>query len=231
MGPQLKLDTVLVADDCPDMVRMIAKQLAGAGYQVLEAADGAEALDVARSYLPGLVLLDLKMPELSGIEVLKALKAAPATAPISIFMLTAHGDEVDRILSFELGADDYLSKPFSLRELVLRVRGILSRNRKPAAGGQFRSGGVLLDTERHAVLLGNRPLDVTATEFRILLTLLRQAGRVFSRDELVDEIWGRESEVDPRNVDTHLRRLRAKMGEDARVIQTIRGVGYRAAAE
>ncbi len=231
MGFTLKQDTILVADDCPDMVRMIAKHLAAAGYHVLEARDGAEALEIARKELPALVVLDLKMPHLSGIEVLKALKAAPATAPISVFMLTAHGDEVDRILSFELGADDYLSKPFSPRELVLRVRGIVSRNRKPAASGQFRSGTVLLDTDRHEVFLRNKTLDVTATEFRILSTLLRKAGRVFTRDELVDEIWGPESEVDPRNVDTHLRRLRAKMGEDADVIQTIRGVGYRVIAD
>ena len=135
------------------------------------------------------------------------------------------------MLSVDLGADDYLSKPFSLRELVLRVRGIVSRNRKPAASGQFRSGTVLLDTDRHEVFLRNKTLDVTATEFRILSTLLRKAGRVFTRDELVDEIWGPESEVDPRNVDTHLRRLRAKMGEDAEVIQTIRGVGYRVIAD
>ncbi len=231
MGFTLKQDTVLVADDCPDMVRLIGKHLSNAGYQIVEALDGAQALELARTHLPALAVLDLKMPHLSGIEVLKALKAAPTTAPISVFMLTAHGDEVDRILSFELGADDYLSKPFSPRELVLRVRGILSRNRKPAVSGQFRSGTVLLDTERHEVYLRNKSLDVTATEFRILSTLLRKAGRVFTRDELVDEIWGRESEVDPRNVDTHLRRLRAKMGEDADVIQTIRGVGYRMAAD
>jgi DNA-binding response OmpR family regulator len=231
MRATLQKETVLVADDCPDMLRMISKNLGDAGIRVIEARDGAEALEKARTLLPSLAVLDLKMPQLSGIEVLKALKAGSATANISVVMLTAHGDEVDRILAFELGTDDYLSKPFSPRELVLRVRGILSRNRQPTDPAFLQAGPIQIDAERYEVYVCERRLDVTATEFRLLSILLRKAGRVFTRTELVTETWGPESDVDPRNVDTHLRRLRAKMGPEADLIQTIRGVGYRMTGE
>jgi two-component system phosphate regulon response regulator PhoB len=220
--------TVLIADDEPDVLNMLAAHLTGAGYKVLRAGTGAEALEMAREHLPGVVVLDIAMPEMSGLEVCKELKADPRTACLSIVMLTARTSEVDRVLSFELGADDYLTKPFSPRELVLRVTAILRRRMPaPAKPGFLRTGDIALDRDRHEVTIQGRHVALTAIEFRLLLSLMENPGRTLSRGQLLEIVWGYNTEVETRTVDTHLRRLREKLGSAAQQIQTVRGFGYR----
>ena len=220
--------TVLVADDEPDVLNLVAAHLASAGYKVLRASDGAEALAKSREHLPSVVVLDIMMPEMSGLEVCKALKSDSRTASISIIMLTARTSEVDRVLSFELGADDYLSKPFSPRELVLRITAIL-RRRAPAPPtiGFLRAGDISIDRDRHDVTIQGRNISLTAIEFRLLLALMENRGRTLSRGNILEVVWGYDTEVETRTVDTHLRRLREKLGPAAQQIQTVRGFGYR----
>lgn len=220
--------TVLVADDEPDVLNMVAAHLAAAGYKVLRASNGAEALSKARENLPSVVVLDILMPEMSGLEVCKALKSDSRTAALSVVMLTARTSEVDRVLSFELGADDYLTKPFSPRELVLRVTAILRRRAPPTVpAGFLRTGDIAMDRDRHEVSIQGRSVALTAIEFRLLLALLENRGRTLSRGKILEIVWGVESEVELRTVDTHLRRLREKLGPAAHQIQTVRGFGYR----
>ena len=219
---------VLVADDEPDVVQLVTQNLAAAGYQVAKACDGQEALDKARRMFPALLVLDLMMPKLSGTEVLRALKGDPRTSQIPIIMLTACKDEVDRIVSLELGADDYVTKPFSPRELTLRVKSILSRRSVPPPTSPVaRIGQITIDRDAHEVKINGRRVELTGVEYKLLNALCRQPGRVFSRDELLDVVWGLESEIEPRTVDTHLRRLRDKLGGAAEQVQTVRGFGYR----
>jgi two-component system phosphate regulon response regulator PhoB len=168
------------------------------------------------------------LPGMSGLEVCKALKAEPTTKNIPILMLTAKAEEVDRILGFELGADDYMTKPFSPRELVLRVQSVLRRaTSQPEKAEVLKLGDILVDRTRHAVSVRGKELDLTATEFKLLSTLIERRGRVQSRDELLNDVWGYESVIDTRTVDTHVRRLREKLGKAADCIETIRGFGYR----
>jgi len=219
---------ILVVDDEPEAVELVEFNLKGAGYEVSTAGDGAEALSKARRIQPNLVILDVMMPEIDGMEVCKLLRRDPATSTIPIIMLTAKASEVDRVLGLELGADDYVVKPFSPRELVLRVKKILERG-KPAeaAKEKFVCGDLVIDIPRHAVLWKGKEIDLTATEFKLLSTLAQRRGRVQSRDALLRDVWGYESMIDTRTVDTHMRRLREKMGPAAKYLDTIRGVGYR----
>jgi DNA-binding response OmpR family regulator len=219
---------ILVVDDEPEAVELVEFNLKGAGYEVSTAGDGAEALNKARRIQPNLVILDVMMPEIDGMEVCKLLRRDPATSTIPIIMLTAKASEVDRVLGLELGADDYVVKPFSPRELVLRVKKILERG-KPAeaAKEKFVCGDLVIDIPRHAVLWKGKEIDLTATEFKLLSTLAQRRGRVQSRDALLRDVWGYESMIDTRTVDTHMRRLREKMGPAAKYLDTIRGVGYR----
>jgi len=220
--------TVLVADDEPDVLNMVAAHLASAGYKVIRAIDGEEALEKARENLPSVIILDIMMPGMSGLEVCKALKSDSRTAPLSILMLTARTSEVDRVLSFELGADDYLSKPFSPRELVLRVTAILRRRAPaPAVTGFLRAGEITIDRDRHEVSVQGKSISLTAIEFRLLLTMMESRGRTLSRGKILEVVWGYNTEVETRTVDTHLRRLREKLGPAAQQIQTVRGFGYR----
>ena len=219
---------VLVADDEADVVNLVSQALVGAGFQVTKAADGQEALEKARRMEPALVVLDLMMPKLTGTEVLRALKSDPRTATIAVLMLTARKDEVDRIVSLELGADDYVTKPFSPRELTLRVRSILSRRTGPVPVARYATvGDIMIDRDAHEVRAKGKKIDLTAVEYRLLNALFRQPGRVFSREELLNTVWGIDSEIEIRTVDTHLRRLRDKLGPAAEQIQTVRGFGYR----
>jgi DNA-binding response OmpR family regulator len=219
---------VLVADDEADVVNLVAQNLSAAGFKVSLASDGQEALDKARRTEPALMVLDLMMPKLSGNEVLRALKADPRTAGIAILMLTARKDEVDRIVSLELGADDYVTKPFSPRELTLRVRSILARRSGPQPLARYSNvGEITLNREGHEVKVKGRRLDLTGAEFKLLSVLFRHPGRVFSREELVNNVGGVNAEIEIRTVDTHLRRLREKLGAAAQQIQTVRGFGYR----
>lgn len=219
---------VLVADDEPDVVQLVSQNLSAAGYQVTKASDGEDALEKARRLFPAVMILDLMMPKLSGTEVLRALKGDPRTSLIPVIMLTACKDEVDRIVSLELGADDYVTKPFSPRELTLRIKSILSRRSAPQPASPLAVvGQITVDREAHDVRVNGKRVGLTAVEYKLLNGLCRQPGRVFSREELLDAVWGNESEVALRTVDTHLRRLRDKLGPAAEQIQTVRGFGYR----
>jgi DNA-binding response OmpR family regulator len=195
---------------------------------VATAADGAEALKKARSVSPALIVLDLMLPEIDGLEVCKLLRRDPATAGIPILMLTAKAAEIDRVLGLELGADDYVTKPFSPRELVLRIRKILDRG-KPAGEKResFRFGDLQIDVPKHLVTWRGKSIDLTATEFKLLTVLIQRAGRVQSRDQLLRDVWEYDATIDTRTVDTHMRRLREKLGPAAKHLDTVRGVGYR----
>jgi two-component system phosphate regulon response regulator PhoB len=221
-------EKILVVDDEPDALDLIQFNLKGAGYDVITADDGSEALKKARAAQPALVVLDLMLPEVDGLEVCKTLRREPATATIPIIMLTAKAAEIDRVLGLELGADDYLTKPFSPRELVLRVKALL-RRRTPSESQQERIdlGDMVIDIARHEVLVRGKPVQLTATEFKLLVLLAERRGRVQSRDTLLRDVWEYDSLIDTRTVDTHMRRLRDKLGDAAAHLDTVRGVGYR----
>ncbi|MDR1146084.1 MAG: response regulator [Verrucomicrobiales bacterium] len=219
---------ILVIDDEPDVVDLLAINLKAAGFNVLAADNGEAGLAKARAEVPDLIVLDLMLPKMSGTEVCKLLKRDAATAAIPIIMVTAKGEEVDRIIGLELGADDYVTKPFSPRELSLRAQSILRRSQpEPARPERVKHGALTLDHARHEVFIGEEKIELTATEFKLLALLLERKGRVQSRDRLLNDVWGYESVIDTRTVDTHVRRLREKMGRLADYVETVRGVGYR----
>jgi len=218
---------VLVADDEPDVRLLVASNLRLGGFTALEAEDGPAALEAARTRTPDLIVLDLMLPGMSGLEVCRVLKGDPATRSIPIIMLTAKAGEIDRIVGLELGADDYLTKPFSPRELLLRIRNVLRRHQPGEAGEILTAGDVVVDRVRLSVTIGGHPVDFTATELKLLSLLIERKGRVQSRDALLNEVWGYESVIDTRTVDTHIRRLREKLGASADLIETVRGFGYR----
>lgn len=220
---------ILVVDDEPDAVDLIAFNLKAAGFRVTAAPDGEVALKKARQENPDLIVLDLMLPEVDGLEVCKILRRDTATAGIPIVMLTARAEEVDRVLGLELGADDYITKPFSPRELVLRIKNLL-RRRHGGEGGdpdRLQIDELVIDVPRHLVTVAGRAVELTATEFRLLSVLAQRRGRVQSRDQLLRDVWDYDSLIDTRTVDTHIRRLREKLGKAARFLDTVRGVGYR----
>ncbi|MCP5517505.1 MAG: response regulator transcription factor [Verrucomicrobiales bacterium] len=220
---------ILVVDDEPDAVDLIAFNLKAAGFRVTAAPDGEVALKKARQESPDLIVLDLMLPEVDGLEVCKILRRDTATAGIPIVMLTARAEEVDRVLGLELGADDYITKPFSPRELVLRIKNLL-RRRHGGEGGdpdRLQIDELVIDVPRHLVTVAGRAVELTATEFRLLSVLAQRRGRVQSRDQLLRDVWDYDSLIDTRTVDTHIRRLREKLGKAARFLDTVRGVGYR----
>lgn len=219
---------ILVVDDEPDAIELIGFNLKNAGYEVITAENGTDALKKARVFLPNLILLDLMIPEVDGLEVCKILRRDPTTAGIPIIMVTAKAAELDRILGLELGANDYVTKPFSPRELVLRVKNILQRPGPiEAKQDRYEYGEMVIDTGRHQVTVGRKAVDLTATEFKLLTTLAERRGRVQSRERLLLDVWQYETMIDTRTVDTHMRRLREKLGKAARFLDTVRGVGYR----
>ena len=219
---------ILVVDDEPEAVELIEFNLNQAGFAVISAADGAEALNKARGTAPDLVVLDVMLPEITGLEVCKMLRRDPITAAVPIIMLTAKAAEIDRVLGLELGADDYLTKPFSPRELVLRVKKLLLRGQSSGEEKSvFKFGDLLIDNPRHIVSWKGKSIGLTATEFKLLVTLARRRGRVQSREQLLRDVWEYNNLVDTRTVDTHMRRLREKLGAAAKFLDTIRGVGYR----
>jgi DNA-binding response OmpR family regulator len=219
---------ILVVDDEPEAVELVEFNLKQAGFDVTTAADGNEALKKAKAQLPAMVVLDLMLPEVDGLEVCKLLRRDAATAKIPILMLTAKAAEIDRVLGLELGADDYVTKPFSPRELVLRVKKILDRGKqKSEARDSMRFGDLLIDIPKHLASWRGKPFDLTATEFKLLTVLAQRAGRVLSRDVLLRDVWDYDSLIDTRTVDTHMRRLREKLGPAAKCLDTVRGVGYR----
>jgi DNA-binding response OmpR family regulator len=219
---------ILVVDDEPDAVELVEFNLKQSGYAVITAADGAEALKKARGQTPDLIVLDVMLPEMDGFEICKTLRLDSATAKVPILMLTAKAAEIDRVLGLELGADDYLTKPFSPRELLLRIKKIIARGQtgeKPR--DQLRFGDLQIDIPRHIASWKARPIELTATEFKLLTTLAQRAGRVQSRDHLLRDVWEYDSLIDTRTVDTHMRRLREKLGPASKHLDTVRGVGYR----
>ena len=208
--------TILVIDDEPDAVELIDFNLKNAGFRVKTARDGSEALAKARSVFPSLIVLDVMLPEMDGFEICKLLRRDPNTSAIPIIMLTAKAAEIDRVLGLELGADDYLTKPFSPRELVLRIKNLLERRQSAAeTKDHFHFGDLSIDLPRHLVTFKNQPIELTATEFNLLTLLAQRCDLVQSRDRLLRDVWEYDSSIDTRTVDTHMRRLREKMGEAA----------------
>jgi two-component system phosphate regulon response regulator PhoB len=221
-------DCILIVDDEPDVVDLLVFNLQKAGFKTITAKDGNTALQKARDELPALVILDLMLPGVEGTDVCRQLKNDPKTAHIPVIMLTAKAEEVDRIVGLELGADDYVTKPFSPRELALRVKTILRRSAgKTTPSEVLKHESLVVDLAKHAAMLGGKAIDLTATEFKLLATLLERRGRVQTRDTLLNDVWGYEGDVDTRTVDTHVRRLREKLGKSADYVETVRGVGYR----
>jgi phosphate regulon transcriptional regulator PhoB len=221
-------EAILIVDDEQDVLDLLVYNLQKAGYKILTARDGASALQKARDAVPSLIVLDLMLPQMDGTEVCRHLKADPKTAHIPIIMLTAKAEEVDRVVGLELGADDYVTKPFSPREMTLRVKGVLRRTRGKIAPAEIlKFADITVDLAKHEVTVKGKVVELTATEFKLLATLLERRGRVQSRDRLLTDVWGYEGDVDTRTVDTHMRRLREKLGKAADYVETVRGVGYR----
>jgi two-component system phosphate regulon response regulator PhoB len=220
---------ILIADDELDVLNLLETRLTTAGFEVLKAMDGSVALRRARDEGPALAVLDVMMPGMSGLEVCRVLKADPKTARMPIILLSARSEEVDRVLGFELGADDYVLKPFSPRELTLRIQALLRHQIQPLNAPEtvLRVGNVLVDRLAHRVTVQSRPVDLTRTEFKLLSMLMDHRGRVLTREALLDSVWPAEANIEIRTVDTHLRRLREKLGTAGKHIQTIRGFGYR----
>jgi len=221
---------VLIVDDERDLRTLLDFNLRQAGWATAEASTGAEALARARSLTPQVIVLDLNLPDVSGTDVCRVLKADPQTAGIPVLMLTARGSEGDRILGLELGADDYVAKPFSVREVVLRVDSV-ARRRAPVevspGDERLRAGTVELDLAAHLVYVEGKELPLTLQEFRLLAYLVQGRGRVRTRDELLSDVWNASPDLETRTVDTHVKRLRDKLGPAGELIETVRGVGYR----
>ncbi len=222
------MKSILIIEDEKDIVDLITYHFKQSGYSVVSAPDGSSGLEQAKKEKPDLIILDLMLPEMDGKDVCRALKSNPVTKSIPILMLTAKAEEMDRVIGFELGADDYVTKPFSPRELVLRVKAILRRKEFPQEFEKvLMIGDLLIDMERHHVSVRGKPIRLTATEFKLLFELASKRGRVLTREILLDKVWGYTYEGYARTVDTHIRRLREKLGSMGEYIETLRGVGYR----
>jgi two-component system phosphate regulon response regulator PhoB len=219
---------ILIVEDEPDLAELVRFHLTKAGFAAEVAHSGEAGLESIRRARPALVVLDLMLPDVSGIDVCREVRADAKLRDLPILMLTARTEEVDRVVGFELGADDYVTKPFSPRELVLRVRAILRRSEaEPQKGVVLQSGALQLDLERHRCTAGGADVDLTAKEFRLLEVLMSRPGHVMTRQRLLDDVWGSDITVTERTIDTHLKRLREKLGAAGELIETVRGVGYR----
>ncbi len=222
---------ILIVDDESDVTDLLAYHLKAKGFQVEAINNPNGSIGLARTFLPDLVILDIMMPELNGIQICRMLRADSNLKRVPVIFLTAKAEENDRIQGLEIGADDYLSKPFSTKELVLRVQSILRRVNEgvPAEPQRLQIGQIVLDVDRHEARVNDQPLDLTATEFKLLQLLMERRGRVQTREHLLINVWNYDTEIETRTVDTHVRRLREKLGLEADWIETIRGVGYRMA--
>ncbi|MAJ15767.1 MAG: DNA-binding response regulator [Opitutia bacterium TMED67] len=220
---------ILIVEDEPDAVELLELHLKNAGYNVTVAEDGEEALRKVHKSIPDMVILDLMIPEINGLEVCKVIRKDPATESIPVVMCTAKASEIDKVLGLELGADDYITKPFSPRELVLRVKNLLKRNNKTQQPekNKIRIGNITVDKSSHDVLVGDSIIDLTATEYKLLMLFLDRIGRVQSREVLLRDVWGYQSDIDTRTVDTHVQRLRTKLLSSSNHIVTVRGFGYK----
>ena len=220
--------TILIVEDERDVVDLLTLNLRKTGlFTITTASDGAAGLQKARAEKPAFIILDLMLPKMPGLEVCKILKTDPATRHIPIMMLTAKAEEIDRIVGLEFGADDYVTKPFSPREVILRIQAIMRRGEAGSADGELTAGLISIDSARHQVSVAGKTVHLTSIEFKLLKTLLERRGRVQERDRLLNDVWGYESIIDTRTVDTHVRRLRDKLGKAGSAIETVRGFGYR----
>ncbi len=228
-APVPTTESVLVVDDEPDIVALVAFHLARAGYRVSTAANGTDALAQTRRDLPALVVLDLMLPGVSGLEVLEQLRSDAATAGVAVLLLTARREEPDKVRGLTLGADDYLTKPFSPQELVLRVGAILRRMRAPApvTVDAVTIGPIHIDRAAHQVTASGVQIELTPTEYKLLLTLAERKGRVLARTLLLQTVWDAAPDIQTRTVDMHVQRLRTKLGGAGDLIETVRGFGYR----
>jgi phosphate regulon transcriptional regulator PhoB len=221
---------ILVVEDEADLVELISYNLKKEGFGVDSAMDGETAMSKIKKGRYDLVVLDLMLPGIQGMELCRILRSDPKTETLPIIMLTAKGEEVDKILGLEMGADDYITKPFSPRELVARVKAVLRRSlEKPSAEKVLKIGELVIDRERYALTIKGKPVKLSATEFKLLLFLAERKGKVFNREQLLDAVWSDEAFVEPRTVDVHIRRLRSQIEEDPahpRYIKTLRGIGY-----
>ena len=222
---------VLIVDDEVDVTELVSYHLKAKGYHVETINNPNSSLGVARSFQPDLVILDVMMPDLSGVQICRLLRADPQLKNVPVIFLTAKAEEQDRIQGLEVGADDYICKPFSTKELSLRVQSILRRVSEGTGEEpkKLQAGGIVIDIERHEAVVAGKPVELTATEFKLLRLLMERRGRVQTREHLLINVWNYETEIETRTVDTHVRRLREKLGAEADWIETIRGVGYRMA--
>jgi two-component system phosphate regulon response regulator PhoB len=219
--------TVLIVEDERDVVDLLTLNLDKAGFRTSNAADGAVGLEKARNEKPALIILDLMLPKVPGLEVCKILKSDPGTRQVPIMMLTAKADEIDRIVGLEFGADDYVTKPFSPREVVLRILAILRHGETKQEDERLTAGPITIDPAYYEVSVSGKRINLTSVEFKLLRTLMRRRGRVQERERLLNDVWGYHSVIDTRTVDTHVGRLRRKLGKAADVIESVRGFGYR----
>ncbi|HZZ85329.1 MAG TPA: response regulator [Anaeromyxobacteraceae bacterium] len=226
------MPSVLIVDDESDLVSLLDFNLRQAGFETLLAQSGEEALAQLKRRVPDLILLDLMLPDLSGIEICRRVKSDARTRSVPVVMLTARSDEVDRVVGFELGADDYVTKPFSVRELALRLKAVLRRAAAQPAEQRPTSevGPIRVDLDAHRCWVGQDEVELTALEFKLLTTFMSRLGRVQSRDQLLTDVWEMSAEVETRTVDTHVKRLREKLGPARDLLETVRGVGYRLVA-
>jgi DNA-binding response OmpR family regulator len=219
---------ILIVEDEIDVIDLLTLSLRKAGgFTISTATDGVAGLEKARSEKPAFLILDLMLPKVSGLEICRILKSDPGTCHIPIMMLTAKAEEIDRIVGLEFGADDYVTKPFSPREVVLRIQAIMRRGEAKAEEEHLSAGDIVIDPARHRVSVAGKTVHLTSIEFKLLRTLVQRRGRVQPRDRLLNDVWGYESVIDTRTVYTHVRRLREKLGKASSAIETIRGFGYR----
>jgi two-component system, OmpR family, phosphate regulon response regulator PhoB len=223
--------SVLVIEDNPDIVEILRYNLGQAGHQVRVAVTGREGLRLARDEPPEIVLLDIMLPDLPGTSVCKQLKSDAVTRATKVIIVSAKGEEIDRVVGFELGADDYVVKPFSVRELLLRMQVVLGRGKTPEPPNLIVLGSLRIDRDAHRVWVDGSEIPLTAIELKLLVTLYDRQNRVQTRQQILTDVWGIDSDVELRTVDTHVKRLREKLGSAGRYLQTVRGVGYRFSAE
>ena len=219
--------TILIVEDDPNISELVQMYLEKEGYNTRIASDGGQGLDLFRQLRPDLVLLDIMLPEEDGLSILKKLRARPATKRLPIIMLTAKNSEYDRVIGLDHGADDFVSKPFSMLELIARIRAVLRRAEPAQTSGDFSLGLLFVSPDRHEVKVGGKDVMLTNKEFELLCLLLRNKGIVLTRATLMDRVWGFESERENRTLDVHIRTLRQKLGEAAEYIETVRNVGYK----
>ncbi len=223
------MTSVLIVDDERDLLSLLDFNLRAAGFETLLATTGADALSTVRRRVPDLVLLDLMLPDLPGTEVCRTLKADARTRHVPVVMLTAKGSELDRVVGFEIGADDYVTKPFSVRELALRLQAVLRRSGKvrPSERPPESVGPIRVDVGAHRAYADGSEVDLTPLEFKLLTTMMSRLGRVQSREQLLEDVWDMSADIATRTVDTHVKRLREKLGSGRELLETVRGVGYR----